>query len=239
MIHWSHLIYSKFPCLPQPPLRSTKINWAPACHRTWVATLRCTLPGTAMVTPMWTMPGLFPRSVSSWLTEMDSVRSVAFAHLSGIYYKWFSPSQVMHIIDEVLVPLTPKPPNTEIDNIDALEFMRNADKIDLGGHNLRTYRSQVSLAKKESLFQAPGGHTFLVPVDAGFKVCCTLSLEWDYSDLILLSYSGFHTQQFGWWQSYRWSRYSKHCRFHCRLSERWTPYFRRLWGSTQGHSQLL
>lgn len=80
----------------------------------------------------------------------------------------------MHIIDEVLVPLTPKPPNSEIDNIDALEFMRSADKIDLGGHNLRTYRSQVSLAKKESLFQAPGGHTFLVPVDAGFKVCCSL-----------------------------------------------------------------
>lgn len=78
--------------------------------------------------------------------------------------------QVMHIIDEVLVPLTPKP-NAEIDNIDALEFMRNGDKIELGGHNLRTYRSQVSLAKKESLFQAPGGHTFLVPVDAGFKVC--------------------------------------------------------------------
>lgn len=80
----------------------------------------------------------------------------------------------MHIIDEVLVPLTPKPPNSEIDNIDALEFMRSADKVDLGGHNLRTYRSQVSLEKKESLFQAPGGHTFLVPVDAGFKVCCSL-----------------------------------------------------------------
>lgn len=34
----------------------------------------------------------------------------------------------------------------------------------------RVYRVQVTLKGKENLFQSPGGHTFLIPVDEGFKV---------------------------------------------------------------------
>ncbi|KAH8388654.1 hypothetical protein KR093_011727 [Drosophila rubida] len=77
--------------------------------------------------------------------------------------------QVMHIIDEVLEPLTAKSSTTEMNNMDAMQFMRVADQLNLGNRTLRTYRTQVAIAKKESLFESPGFHTFLVPIDEGFK----------------------------------------------------------------------
>ncbi|KAH8310250.1 hypothetical protein KR044_000232 [Drosophila immigrans] len=77
--------------------------------------------------------------------------------------------QVMHIIDEVLEPLTAKSSSTEMNNMDAMQFMRLADQLNLGNRTLRTYRTQVAMAKKESLFESPGFHTFLVPIDEGFK----------------------------------------------------------------------
>ncbi|XP_060650754.1 fasciclin-1 isoform X2 [Drosophila nasuta] len=77
--------------------------------------------------------------------------------------------QVMHIIDEVLEPLTAKSSSTDLNNMDAMQFMRVADQLNLGNRTLRTYRTQVTMAKKESLFESPGFHTFLVPIDEGFK----------------------------------------------------------------------
>lgn len=77
----------------------------------------------------------------------------------------------MHIIDEVLEPLTALPTaKTEINNLDALQFIQKADQLSVGDNKLRTYRSQLALMKKESLYNAPGAHTFLLPVDEGFKV---------------------------------------------------------------------
>jgi len=76
----------------------------------------------------------------------------------------------MHIIDEVLEPLTAKSPSTDLNNMDAMNFMRHADQLNVGGNGLRTYRAQVTMMKKESLYESPGFHTFLVPVDEGFKV---------------------------------------------------------------------
>uniref|UniRef100_A0A1I8PTQ3 FAS1 domain-containing protein n=1 Tax=Stomoxys calcitrans TaxID=35570 RepID=A0A1I8PTQ3_STOCA len=86
--------------------------------------------------------------------------------------------QVMHIIDEVLVPLTPLPnTKTEITNPDAFQFLQQSDLLDIGEDNrLRVYRSQVTLKGKENLFQSPGGHTFLLPVDDGFKATARSSL---------------------------------------------------------------
>ncbi|KRF83534.1 uncharacterized protein Dvir_GJ24396, isoform D [Drosophila virilis] len=85
--------------------------------------------------------------------------------------------QVMHIIDEVLDPLTALPTaKTEINNLDALQFIQKADQLNVGDNKLRTYRSQVTLMKKESLYQAPGAHTFLLPVDEGFKLSTRSSL---------------------------------------------------------------
>ncbi|XP_032595689.1 fasciclin-1 isoform X9 [Drosophila grimshawi] len=85
--------------------------------------------------------------------------------------------QVMHIIDEVLEPLTALPSaKAEINNLDALQFIQKADQLNLGDNKLRTYRSQMTLMKKETLYQAPGAHTFLLPVDEGFKLSTRSSL---------------------------------------------------------------
>ncbi|XP_017847725.1 fasciclin-1 isoform X4 [Drosophila busckii] len=86
--------------------------------------------------------------------------------------------QVMHVIDEVLEPLTAsQSAKADVNNLDAMQFMQQADHLNVGENNrLRTYRSQVSLMKKESLYQAPGTHTFLVPVDEGFKLSTRSSL---------------------------------------------------------------
>lgn len=85
--------------------------------------------------------------------------------------------QVMHIIDEVLVPLTALPTaKMEFTNLDAYQFMKQADILDIGENRLRSYRSQVTLMRKDNLYQSPGGHTFLVPVDEGFKQTTRSSL---------------------------------------------------------------
>ncbi|KAI8122940.1 Fasciclin-1 [Lucilia cuprina] len=85
--------------------------------------------------------------------------------------------QVMHIIDEVLVPLTSLPTSkTEITNPDAFQFLQQADLLNIGENRLRSYRSQVTVMRKENLYQSPGGHTFLIPVDEGFKQTTRSSL---------------------------------------------------------------
>ncbi|KAH8306310.1 hypothetical protein KR018_007383 [Drosophila ironensis] len=85
--------------------------------------------------------------------------------------------QVMHIIDEVLEPLTAKSGDSDtIINPDALKFLQQAEQLNLDNFNVRTYRNQVTLAKKESVFKSPGQHTFLLPVDEGFKLSARSSL---------------------------------------------------------------
>ncbi|XP_037942590.1 fasciclin-1 isoform X3 [Teleopsis dalmanni] len=85
--------------------------------------------------------------------------------------------QVMHVIDEVLVPLTTlSTTKTDIINPDAFQFLQQADLLNIGENRLRTYRSQVTVMRKESLYQSPGYHTFLIPVDEGFKQTTRSSL---------------------------------------------------------------
>ncbi|XP_020715778.1 fasciclin-1 isoform X4 [Ceratitis capitata] len=85
--------------------------------------------------------------------------------------------QVMHIIDEVLVPLTALPTaKIEFTNLDAYQFLKQADLLDIGENRLRSYRSQVTLMRRDNLYQSPGGHTFLIPVDEGFKQTTRSSL---------------------------------------------------------------
>lgn len=46
--------------------------------------------------------------------------------------------QVMHVIDEVLEPLTSLPSSkAEITNPDALQFLQHADLLSIGDHRLR------------------------------------------------------------------------------------------------------
>ncbi|EDW44833.1 GM15175 [Drosophila sechellia] len=78
--------------------------------------------------------------------------------------------QIMHIIDEVLEPLTVKAGHSDTpNNPNALKFLKNAEEFNVDNIGVRTYRSQVTMAKKESVYDAAGQHTFLVPVDEGFK----------------------------------------------------------------------
>ncbi|XP_070142436.1 fasciclin-1 isoform X1 [Drosophila kikkawai] len=85
--------------------------------------------------------------------------------------------QIMHIIDEVLEPLTVKPGHSDVsNNPDALNFLKSAEEFNVDNIGVRTYRSQVTLGKKESVFEAAGQHTFLVPVDEGFKLSARSSL---------------------------------------------------------------
>ncbi|XP_016977798.1 fasciclin-1 isoform X2 [Drosophila rhopaloa] len=85
--------------------------------------------------------------------------------------------QIMHIIDEVLEPLTVKAGHSDTPkNPSAYNFLKNAEEFNVDNIGVRTYRNQVSLEKKESMFEAAGQHTFLVPVDEGFKLSARSSL---------------------------------------------------------------
>jgi fasciclin 1 len=79
--------------------------------------------------------------------------------------------QVLHILDDVLSPLTVNPSSSvELDNPDAFQFLINSESLNIGHHRVRSYRQRVQLMKKEHVFQSVGGHTFFVPVEEGFKV---------------------------------------------------------------------
>lgn len=47
--------------------------------------------------------------------------------------------------------------------------------------SIRSYRSQVTVMRKENLYQSPGGHTFLIPVDEGFKVIIIEAINYMFS----------------------------------------------------------
>nr|XP_017004477.1 fasciclin-1 isoform X4 [Drosophila takahashii] len=85
--------------------------------------------------------------------------------------------QIMHIIDEVLEPLTPKAGHSDTPrNPNAFKFLQQAEEFNVDNIGVRTYRTQLTMAKKESVYEAAGFHTFLVPVDEGFKLTARSSL---------------------------------------------------------------
>lgn len=54
----------------------------------------------------------------------------------------------MHIIDEVLLPLTPLPTSkTEITNPDAFQFLQQADLLNIGENRLRFVKSIILINK--------------------------------------------------------------------------------------------
>lgn len=78
--------------------------------------------------------------------------------------------QVLHVIDDILTPLTVNPSSTvDLNNPDAFQFLAFSDSLDIGGYRLRSYRSRVIQNTKESVYQAQGGFTYFVPVEEGFK----------------------------------------------------------------------
>ncbi|XP_065087061.1 fasciclin-1 isoform X2 [Ochlerotatus camptorhynchus] len=78
--------------------------------------------------------------------------------------------QVLHIIDDVLTPLTVNPSTSfEVFNPDAYQFIQHAENMDISQHRIRSFRQKIMLARKEDIYRAVGGHTFLIPVEEGFK----------------------------------------------------------------------
>ncbi|XP_058444738.1 fasciclin-1 isoform X2 [Malaya genurostris] len=78
--------------------------------------------------------------------------------------------QVLHIIDDVLTPLTVNPSTSfELYNPDAFQFIQHAENLDINQHRIRSFRQKIVMVRKEDIYKAVGGHTFLIPVEEGFK----------------------------------------------------------------------
>lgn len=99
-------------------------------------------------------------------------------------------TQVLHIIDEVLVPvLTTNTATHPVSNPDAFLFLNQTDNIDVGEHRVRSYRHRVQIAQKESVFKKEGRHTYFIPVDEGFKVSLNFILYCIFSTLLKTLYT--------------------------------------------------
>ncbi|XP_077294817.1 fasciclin 1 Fas1 domain-containing isoform X2 [Arctopsyche grandis] len=78
--------------------------------------------------------------------------------------------QVLHIIDDVLVPVIPASSSSGlIYNPDAKYFLLNSENFDTQQHRVRSFRQKVTQLKKQDIFSNEGRHTFFIPIDEGFK----------------------------------------------------------------------
>lgn len=80
-------------------------------------------------------------------------------------------TQYLHVIDEVLQPLTKQPRATaeNVNGFNAFQLMTHHESLELGGNTIRTFGDKVIDIKKEGVFKSNGFHTYFIPVDAGFK----------------------------------------------------------------------
>lgn len=78
--------------------------------------------------------------------------------------------QVLHVIDQVLVPV--RSANKDIAaiyNPDAFQLLNQSENLDLGHHRCRSFRQRVNQNNKGNVFLTEGKNTFFIPVDEGFK----------------------------------------------------------------------
>lgn len=76
------------------------------------------------------------------------------------------------MIDDVLEPVLIKSSassDMQTTYPDAHQFLTYSENMEIGDFRLRTFRSRVDMQKRQPLFQAPGQHTFFIPVEEGFK----------------------------------------------------------------------
>ncbi|XP_018352278.1 PREDICTED: fasciclin-1 isoform X4 [Trachymyrmex septentrionalis] len=78
-------------------------------------------------------------------------------------------TQVLHIINEVLEPVRSNSMESPVYNPNAFQFLNQSENLNLGDHRVRTFRQQIVIEKKESIYKAEGRFTFFIPVDEGFK----------------------------------------------------------------------
>ncbi|XP_044756737.1 fasciclin-1 isoform X2 [Coccinella septempunctata] len=89
---------------------------------------------------------------------------------SNIQVNQNSNEQVIHKIDEVLIPTrSVKNAANKVFNPTAWEFLESYESLIMGDHRVRSYRQRVQATNKEDIFKTEGGHTFFIPVDEGFK----------------------------------------------------------------------
>ncbi|XP_035438611.2 fasciclin-1 isoform X2 [Spodoptera frugiperda] len=80
--------------------------------------------------------------------------------------------QVLHVIDQVLLPLQPHGSSSissPVYNPNAYHFLEHSDLFNIGQYRLRSFRQKVNQLKKSKVFDSDGRHTFFIPVDEGFK----------------------------------------------------------------------
>ncbi|XP_025835128.1 fasciclin-1 [Agrilus planipennis] len=78
--------------------------------------------------------------------------------------------QVLHKIDEVLMPVMSLPSaSNPLYNPTAWEFLSQFEFLDIHPYRLRSFRQRVEHEHKKAIFENDGGHTFFIPVDEGFK----------------------------------------------------------------------
>lgn len=77
--------------------------------------------------------------------------------------------QIMHKIDEVLIPTRSSlAASNSIYNPSAWEFLENYESLIQGSHRLRNFRQKVQQNNKQDIFKTEGSYTFFIPVDEGF-----------------------------------------------------------------------
>lgn len=80
--------------------------------------------------------------------------------------------QVLHVIDDVLVPVTSRTvsDSSNLFNPNAFDFLNQSEDLDIGKHRIRQFQDRVQKSDRNRIFQSDGRYTYFIPVDEGFKV---------------------------------------------------------------------
>ncbi|KAF5275937.1 hypothetical protein FQA39_LY00733 [Lamprigera yunnana] len=87
---------------------------------------------------------------------------------SNIKGKYNGKEQVVHKIDEVLVPTTsPRTVASGLAKPNALDFLNQFESLDINPYRVRNFRQRIQQLQKEEMFGNMGPHTFFIPIDEG------------------------------------------------------------------------
>jgi len=115
---------------------------------------------------------LLPGSPPLWLTQQGASFFISGAKIIMRNLEAYAGNrkQRLHIIDNVLEPLSPVVTDNSQAFIDltAGKLLRESDAFRIPGHSIRNFSSQVRSMRKFDLFDLPGRHTFFIPVDSAF-----------------------------------------------------------------------
>ncbi|XP_072396208.1 fasciclin-1 isoform X1 [Diabrotica undecimpunctata] len=130
-------------------------------------------------------------SYTSLPTELSGSPPIWITHISGSYHNDIyvnnarilvsqsniqssvkDLSQVLHKIDEVLIPtISPSAVSNRVYNPSAWEFLDNYDSLISNSQSpfrVRNFHQRVQQKGKQDIYKVEGGHTFFIPIDEGF-----------------------------------------------------------------------